>query len=98
LERLQRGEPEDRKRVEKETRTYLPLTNQAIHEHLAGKQTIGAYPLLLDGTCWFLAADFDKNTWQEDATAFLESCGSLGIPLPSKGRDQAKAAMSALIR
>lgn len=39
------AKPEDRKRVDKETRTYLPLTNQAIHDHLAGKQTIGVYPL-----------------------------------------------------
>ena len=74
------AKPEGRKRVDKETRTYLPLTNQAIHDHLAGKQTIGVYPLLPDETCWFLAADFDKDTWQEDATAFLESCSSLGVP------------------
>jgi hypothetical protein len=71
---------EDRKRVDKETRTYLPLSNQTIHEHLAGKQTIGVYPLLPDETCWFLAADFDKDTWQEDATAFLESCNALAVP------------------
>jgi hypothetical protein len=74
------AKPEDRQRVDKETRTYLPLTNEAIHDHLAGKQTIGVYPLLPDETCWFLAADFDKDTWQEDATAFLESCSSLGVP------------------
>jgi hypothetical protein len=74
------AKPEQRKRVDKATRTYLPLTNQAIHDHLTGKQTIGVYALLPDETCWFLAADFDKDTWQEDATAFLESCSSLGVP------------------
>ena len=74
------AKPENRKRVDKETRTYLPLTNQAIHDHLAGKQTIGVYPLLPDETCWFLAADFDKDAWQEDATAFLESCNAFAVP------------------
>ena len=74
------AKPEDRKRVDRETRVYLPLTNQSIHDHLAGKQTIGVYPLLPDETCWFLAADFDKDTWQEDATAFLESCNVCAVP------------------
>jgi hypothetical protein len=30
------------------------------------------YPLLQDGTCWFLAADFDKSSWQEDVSAFIK--------------------------
>ena len=55
----------DRKRVDKDTRKYLPLTDQAIHDHLSGKQTLGAYALLRDETCWFLAVDFDKKTWQQ---------------------------------
>ena len=45
-----------------------------------GKQTIGIYPLLLDETCWFLAVDFDKKTWQQDAAAFLETCREFGVP------------------
>jgi superfamily II DNA or RNA helicase len=62
-----------------ENRELLPVTDQAIHDHLAGKHTIGVYPLLTDETCWFLAADFDKKTWQEDSAAFLETCRSMGI-------------------
>jgi len=27
----------------------------------------GVYPMLRDETCFFLAADFDKATWQQDA-------------------------------
>lgn len=46
---------------------------------LSGKHTIGVYPLLLDETCWFLAADFDKKTWQEDCAAFLETCREMGV-------------------
>jgi len=33
---------------------------------------MGVYPMLRDETCFFLAADFDKATWQQDAGAFLE--------------------------
>jgi hypothetical protein len=30
--------------------------------------------MLSDETCWFLAADFDKASWQDDASAFVETC------------------------
>lgn len=71
---------QDRKRVDKETRTFVPLTDQAIHDHLSGKQTLGVYPLLRDETCWFLAVDFDKKSWQKDTTAFLKTCHDLHVP------------------
>jgi hypothetical protein len=34
----------------------------------------------LDETCWFLAIDFDKKTWQEDVGTFLEVCREMGVP------------------
>ena len=74
------SKPEDRKRIDKETRKYIPLTGQAIHDHLAGKHTIGIYPLLRDETCWFLAVDFDKKTWEADVAAFLDTCKILRVP------------------
>lgn len=61
--------------------SYLPLTDEVIREHLQGKQTIGAYSLLPDDTCRFLAVDFDKATWQEDVAAFRETCNALDIPV-----------------
>ncbi|WP_332649551.1 TOTE conflict system archaeo-eukaryotic primase domain-containing protein [Lysinibacillus sp. 54212] len=61
-------------------RKFLPLTNQVIYNHLIGKRTIGLYPLLQDETCWFLAVDFDKNNWQQDVKAFIESCKELNVP------------------
>jgi hypothetical protein len=76
----QTAKPEDRKRVDKETRKNIPLTDDAIHGHLAGQHTIGVYPLLLDETCWFLAVDFDKKTWKEDALAFVSTCRDLKVP------------------
>ena len=61
-------------------RQSLPVTDQVIYDHLAGKQTIGVYPLLSDDSCYFLAADFDESDWREDAKAFMHSCRELGIP------------------
>lgn len=58
---------------------YIPISDEVIREHLQGKQTIGVYPLLADDTCRFLAADFDKSSWQEDVAAFRETCFSLGV-------------------
>ena len=63
----------------KANRQFLPLDDSVIRDHLSGKQTIGLYPLLQDESCWFLAADFDKNTWQDDALAYQETCGRVGV-------------------
>ncbi len=71
---------EDRKKVDRLTRTYRPLTDDVIHGHLIGEQTVGVYPLLQDETCWLLAVDFDKNAWQEDTVAFLAACSELSVP------------------
>ncbi len=37
------AKPEDRKRVDKETRKNISLTDEPIHAHLAGHQTLGVY-------------------------------------------------------
>ncbi|MBU1664794.1 MAG: DEAD/DEAH box helicase, partial [Gammaproteobacteria bacterium] len=52
-------------------RVFLPLTVSVIFEHLAGKRTIGVYPLFPDETCHFLVVDFDEAEWREDAQAFV---------------------------
>lgn len=70
-------------------REFLPVTDLVVRNHLQGVDpqdrsgrdfTIGVYPMLPDETCWFLAVDFDKASWQEDAQAFLETCSLLDIP------------------
>ncbi len=72
-----------------DNKSYLPVTDQVIRNHLMGFDpsatstkdfTIGVYPLLVDEACWFLAADFDKDTWMEDVTAFLETYHSHNVP------------------
>ncbi|WP_404454443.1 DEAD/DEAH box helicase [Virgibacillus necropolis] len=60
-------------------RKLFPLTDQVIYDHLIGKKTIGIYPMLQDETCWFLAVDFDKENWQDDATAFMETCKEFSV-------------------
>ncbi|MDE0154280.1 MAG: DEAD/DEAH box helicase family protein [Gammaproteobacteria bacterium] len=59
---------------------FLRVTDEVVDWHLRGRQTIGVYPMLADGDCWFLAADFDKQTWQRDAAAFLATCRLKQIP------------------
>ena len=73
-------------------RSFEPVTNEAIRYHLEGYRpsrnewakpvpfVMGIYPLLQNETCHFLAIDFDKNTWQEDAMAYMAICGVEGIP------------------
>jgi len=73
--------PEERKKVARKTRMLQPLTDDAIRNHLTGKQTVGIYPLLPDDTCWFLAVDFDKKSWVIDAAAFAATCRRFQVPL-----------------
>ena len=48
---------------------FLPVTDEVIEGHLRGRHTIDVYAILPDGTCRFLAADFDRQTWRQDAQA-----------------------------
>jgi len=62
-------------------RSFLPLTDQVIYDHLAGHHTVGVYPLRSDDTCCFLAVDFDEADWCADALAFVRSCRELNVPV-----------------
>ncbi len=64
----------------------IPVTDAVVKAHLVGHDTagkpfvMGAYPMLQDETCFFLAIDLDKKDWQEDATALLDTCVELNLP------------------
>jgi len=62
-------------------RLMLPVSDDVIFGHLAGKHTVGVYPLLQDDTCHLLAVDFDEAEWREDARAFAQSCDELAVPV-----------------
>jgi hypothetical protein len=73
-------------------RAFDPVTIEVVRNHLAGcipaknewsqpvPFVMGVYPLLQNETCWFLAMDFDKQTWQDDAKAFMDTCRIERIP------------------
>jgi len=61
-------------------RSFEPVTDDVIRNHLTGSIVMGVYPLLTDETCHFLAIDFDKEMWQEDVQAFMDTCRLEGIP------------------
>ena len=75
-----RAKDKDRKKVDRQTRKFRPLTQDVVRGHLVGDQTVGIYPLLQDETCSLLAVDFDKKTWQKDAAAFLVACREMNVP------------------
>jgi len=60
-------------------RAFHPVTDQVVLDHLQGRHVIGVYPMLEDETCWLLAADFDKSSWEEDVGAFVATCREAGI-------------------
>jgi superfamily II DNA or RNA helicase/very-short-patch-repair endonuclease len=65
---------------------FLSVSDEVIRWHLRGRDdhgrdfVMGVYPMLLDETCFFLAADFDKTTWRDDVAAFLETCHQMNLP------------------
>jgi len=71
-------------------RDFQRFTDEVVRNHLLGVDphdrarrdfTVGVYPLLLDETCWFLAVDLDKASWQVDARAFWETCRLADVPV-----------------
>lgn len=64
---------------------FIPYSEDIIEKHLRGGDArssdfvAGVYPLLQDETCWFLAADFDKESWADDTRALLATCHAKGI-------------------
>ncbi|MDP9121272.1 MAG: restriction endonuclease subunit R, partial [Acidobacteriota bacterium] len=60
---------------------FTPVDDRVVLDHLRGRHVMGVYPLLEDETCWFLAIDFDKSSWQEDVGAFIETCRAIDVPV-----------------
>jgi superfamily II DNA or RNA helicase len=67
-------------------RAFLQVTDEVVRCHLSGKDKAGqefiagVYPMLADETCYFLAMDFDKETWRDDVLAVMATCRDLDIP------------------
>ena len=72
-----------------DSRDFVPMSDEVTRNHLMGVDpadrhardyVIGVYPMLPDETCWFLAIDFDKHTWREDAAAYQDTCRAFDVP------------------
>ena len=59
---------------------YLPFSDEAIQNHLSGKETVGVYPLLEDNTSHFIAADFDEANWKESILKLYSTLIKFEIP------------------
>jgi hypothetical protein len=59
---------------------YLPLSPDVIAQHSRGEVHIGLYPLGDDDTCWWVAADFDKEAAMLDALAFMKAARVYKVP------------------
>jgi superfamily II DNA or RNA helicase/very-short-patch-repair endonuclease len=68
-------------------RRFYHVTDETIGWHLSGRDALGrafvmgAYAMLLDETCFFLAVDFDGENWLQDVGAFIETCRRLDVPV-----------------
>lgn len=67
-------------------RVFLPVTDEVVEMHLRGVDrrgnafVIGVYPMLENEHCHFLAVDFDKKNYVDDARAFVDTCRRHGVP------------------
>jgi superfamily II DNA or RNA helicase len=59
---------------------FMPLDEEAVRKHLSGVHVLGIYPMLKNENCYFLAVDFDKEQWLEDAGEFIKTAKEEGIP------------------
>lgn len=65
---------------------WLPVGEEVIRAHLSGADergqsfVMGVYPMLRDERCWFLAVDFDGDTWRDDALAYMATCAHSEVP------------------
>ena len=62
-------------------KSYAPLDEAVVDNHLRGISVVGIYPMLPDETCWFLAIDFDDGDWQKDISTLQDVCITFDIPV-----------------
>lgn len=91
-------------------RDFIPIDEYVIRNHLKGfdpddsrasvsrrEFVVGLYPLMPDNTCYFLAADFDKDTWKDDVSGFVETCKEHSISVAVERSRSGKGAHAWII-
>ena len=61
-------------------RELFPFDETVVSRHLNGQLVAGIYPLLANDSCYFLAMDFDGDTWAADIAAIRETCAHEKVP------------------
>jgi len=62
-------------------KSYSPLNQKSIEQHLLGETVIGIYPMNLNESCWFMVIDFDKDGWGKDIAVLRKVCIHFEIPI-----------------
>lgn len=66
-------------------RRTVSISDEIVQWHLTGHDArgkdfvMGIYPMLQDESCYFLVADFDKGSWEEDVKAFSLTCKQMHL-------------------
>jgi superfamily II DNA or RNA helicase len=62
-----------------ENKKLILLTKEVVKRHLIGQHIVGIYPILSENTSYFIAADFDGESWLADSNAFIVACTEAGL-------------------
>src|SRR3989338_1027121 len=57
----------------------VPLTKEVVKRHLIGEHVVGIYPILPENTSYFIAADFDGESWLSHCKVFIAVCIEVGL-------------------
>ncbi|MFQ5787898.1 MAG: DEAD/DEAH box helicase family protein, partial [Thermodesulfobacteriota bacterium] len=60
---------------------YMPFHEIFIKRHLLGRIIVGIYPLLLDNSSYFIAADFDGSDWLKSVEKLFTICKRYELPV-----------------
>lgn len=68
------------------SRSYVPLSDEALVKHFRGedpefRDVLGLYVLAEDCKTWVLAADFDKDGWEREVALYCRACKEHGFVL-----------------
>jgi hypothetical protein len=63
-----------------DNKAYAQFNDYYAEQHLRGNRCYGAYPLLENNTSYFIVADFDGESWQENAVSFIKKRQKYNLP------------------
>lgn len=67
--------------VDSKKDSYESFTAEWAEKHLIGNVVLGVYPIIQDNTSYFIAADFDGDSWKESIFKFFAVCKKYDVPI-----------------